>query len=157
MRALLSALLATLVFACKGTQSIGEDPWLRESPSLSGSGWVRASEDDIWPVLPEERFNTIQSLQTKQWLVISPTQAGRMTGASPQRGKVPYLLRGLCIRCSGRPSGAKGGFILLRRGTEVAVHYAGAAIIDTRVRQWPVVAWLDRAPTQLYVSCSTPR
>jgi hypothetical protein len=151
MRSLLSALLATLVFACRGAQPIGEDPWLKESPGLFASGWVRASQEDIWPVLPEERFSATQSLQTQQWLVISPTQAERLTRARPKPGKVPYLLRGLCIGCS------KGDFILLQRGTEFAVYYGGAAILDTRVRQWPVVAWLDQAPTQLYVSCSVTR
>ena len=79
---------------------------------------------------------------------LSPTQAERLTGATRKSGKIPYLLRGLCIGCS------KGDFMLLRRGTEFAVHYAGAVILDKRVRQWPVVAWLDQAPTQLYVSCS---
>ena len=148
MRLLRSALLATLVLACKGTQPIGADPWLNDAPGLFGAGWVRVSPQDIEPVWPAERLGAAERLETQPWLVISPTQAERLTGATRKSGKIPYLLRGLCIGCS------KGDFMLLRRGTEFAVHYAGAVILDKRVRQWPVVAWLDQAPTQLYVSCS---
>ena len=150
MRPLRMALLAILVLGCEGRQpigegSIGDDPWLAPMPG-SFAGWARVTPD-VEPVWPAERFGTIQRLQTQPWLAISETEAKRLTGESPKPGKAPYLLRGLCIRCG------KGSFMLLQRSTELALHHASAPILQTLPTRWPVVAWLDRAPTQLYLSC----
>jgi hypothetical protein len=156
LRSLRLALLATLVLACKGAQPIGEDPWLKRPPNdLFASGWVRAPWKDVWPVEPEELGSALQSLQTQEWLPILATQAERLTRQAerlhvPRVGKAPYLLRGPCVACNR----AKSDFTLWQRGTEFAVNHYGVSFVLVRgpLRQWPVVAWLDQAPTQLYVS-----
>ncbi|MGH9894530.1 MAG: hypothetical protein ACREA0_21625, partial [bacterium] len=51
------------------------------------------------PVGPEEHYTAVLLLESQGWLPISQAEAERLTHTNPDMGKVPYLLRGLCVRC----------------------------------------------------------